>query len=91
MKMREKLQESLFELLPHPANSPDLLPATFLYSQILNGWMLAGRKFCSDKYVIVEAEAYFEDNNKSYTIFYFLSNFPLHLLVQMATILVHII
>jgi len=65
IKTMAKLHELGFELLPHPAYSPDLAPSDFFLFADLKR-MLAGKKFSSDEEVIAETEAYFETREKSY-------------------------
>ena len=60
-----KLHELGFELLSHPAYSPDLAPSNFsLFSDLKR--MLTGKKFNANEEVIAETEAHFEAKDKSY-------------------------
>jgi [histone H3]-lysine36 N-dimethyltransferase SETMAR len=65
IKTWAKLHELGYELLPHPAYSPDLAPSEFFLFADLKR-MLAGKKFSTNQEVIAETEAYFEAISKSY-------------------------
>lgn len=56
----QKLSELRFELLPHPAYSPDLAPSDYHLFPKLKIF-LSGKKFNSNEDVIQEVNAYFED------------------------------
>ena len=61
----EKLHKLHFELLPHPPYSPDLASSDYyLFANLKK--MLPGKRFGSNKEVIVRTEAYFESSNKSF-------------------------
>ncbi|XP_054729345.1 histone-lysine N-methyltransferase SETMAR-like [Anastrepha obliqua] len=65
MKTMAKLNESGFELLPHPPYSPDLSPSDYwLFADLKK--MLRGKRFGSNDEVIAETEAYFEGKEKSF-------------------------
>ena len=65
MKRIVKLNELSFELLPHPAYSPDLVPSGYwLFADLKK--MLQGKSFGSNKEVISETEAYFESTDESF-------------------------
>ncbi|KOX68116.1 Histone-lysine N-methyltransferase SETMAR [Melipona quadrifasciata] len=65
MKTMVKLNELLFELLPHTPYSLDLAPSDYwLLANIKK--MLQGKKFGSNEEVIAETEAYFESKDKSF-------------------------
>ena len=53
-----KFNELCFELLPHPAYSPDLTPRDYwLFADVKK--MLQGKRFDFNEKVIAETEAYF--------------------------------
>jgi len=54
-----------YELLPHPAYSPDLAPCDFFLFPNLKK-SLDGQKFASNKVVVAATEAYFADLEKTY-------------------------
>ncbi|XP_066254460.1 histone-lysine N-methyltransferase SETMAR-like [Euwallacea similis] len=54
-----------YELLPHPAYSPDLAPCDYFLSPNLKKW-LGGKRFGSNEEVITETNAYFEGLDKTY-------------------------
>ena len=65
MKTMVKLNELRFELLHHPAYSPDLAPSDYwLFADLKK--MLQGKRFGSNEEVIAEVEAYFESKDKSF-------------------------
>ena len=64
MKM-VKLNELSFELLPHPPYSPDLATRDYWSFADLKK-MFQGKRFSSNEEVIVETEAYFESEDKSF-------------------------
>ncbi|EYB85943.1 hypothetical protein Y032_0287g1428 [Ancylostoma ceylanicum] len=57
---QQKLAKLRFEILPHPAYSPDLAPSDFHLFPKLKIF-LAGRKFQSIQEVIEAVDGYFED------------------------------
>ena len=60
-----KLHELHFELLLHPPYSPDLASSNYwLFTDLKR--ILQGKRFGSNKEVILETEAYFEAKNKSF-------------------------
>lgn len=61
----QKLRELRYELLPHPANSPDLAPSDFVLFPNLKK-SLAGKRFTSNDEVIAETNAYFDRVDKSH-------------------------
>lgn len=65
METMVKLNELRFQLLDHPAFSPDLSPSDYwLFADLEK--MLQGKKFGSNEEVIAEVEAYFERKDKSF-------------------------
>ncbi|GBP75472.1 Histone-lysine N-methyltransferase SETMAR [Eumeta japonica] len=60
-----KIHELRYELLPHPAYSPDLAPCDYYLFPNLKKW-LAGKRFESNEEVITETNAYFESLEKTY-------------------------
>lgn len=60
-----KLYDLRYELLPHPAASPDLTPFDFYLFPNVETW-LGGRKFTTRDEIIPETNAYFEDFPKTY-------------------------
>jgi len=58
-----KFNKFRYELLPHPAYSPDLVPY-FLFPN-LKKWF-GGKRFTTREQLIVETKAYFEKLDKSY-------------------------
>lgn len=60
-----KIHELGYELLPHPAYSPDLAPCDYFLFPNLKKW-LGGKRFGSNEEVITETNAYFESLEKSY-------------------------
>ena len=65
MKTMVKLNGLGFELLPHPAYSPDLVPSDYWLFDDLKK-MLQGKRFGSNEEVIAETEAYFESKDESF-------------------------
>lgn len=61
----QKLHELGYELLQHPAYSPDLAPSDFFLFPDLKKW-LGGKRFGSNEEVITETNAYFETFDKTY-------------------------
>ncbi|EGI68332.1 Histone-lysine N-methyltransferase SETMAR [Acromyrmex echinatior] len=59
-----KFNEFRYELLPHPAYSPDLAPCDYFLFPNLKKWF-KGKRFTREQ-LIVETEAYFEGLDKSY-------------------------
>jgi len=53
-----------YELLPHPAYSPDLAPSDYFLFPNLKKW-LGGKRFGSNEEVIAETNAYFEGLEKT--------------------------
>lgn len=60
-----KIHELRYELLPHPAYSPDLAPCDYYLFPNLKKW-LGGKRFESNEEVITETNAYFESLEKTY-------------------------
>ena len=60
-----KIHKLGYELLPHPAYSPDLAPCDYFLFPNLKKW-LGGRRFGSNEEVITETNAYFEGLEKTY-------------------------
>ncbi|GBP09164.1 Histone-lysine N-methyltransferase SETMAR [Eumeta japonica] len=60
-----KIHELRYELLPHPAYSPDLDPCDYYLFLNLKKW-LGGKRFESNEEVITETNAYFESLEKTY-------------------------
>ncbi|KAG5306987.1 SETMR methyltransferase, partial [Acromyrmex insinuator] len=60
-----KFNEFRYELLPHPAYSPDLAPCDCFRFLNLKKWF-GGKRFTTREQFIAETEAYFEGENKSY-------------------------
>ncbi|GBP57373.1 Histone-lysine N-methyltransferase SETMAR [Eumeta japonica] len=60
-----KIHELRYELLPHPAYSPDLAPCDYYLFPNLKKW-LGGKRFESNKEVVTETNAYFESLEKTY-------------------------
>ncbi|GBP34295.1 Histone-lysine N-methyltransferase SETMAR [Eumeta japonica] len=60
-----KIHELRYELLPHPAYSPDLAPRDYYLFPNLKKW-LGGKRFESNEEVITETKAYFESLEKTY-------------------------
>ncbi|GBP84565.1 Histone-lysine N-methyltransferase SETMAR [Eumeta japonica] len=60
-----KIHELRYELLPHPAYSPDLAPCDYYLFPNLKKW-LGGKRFESNEEVITETNAYFESLEKIY-------------------------
>ena len=60
-----KLHDLRYELLPHPAYSPDLAPSDFFLFPNLKR-SLAGKRFRSNEEVQCETDSYFEALDKSY-------------------------
>lgn len=60
-----KFHEFKYELLPHPAYSPDLAPCDYFLFPNLKKW-LGGKRFTSRDEVIDETNAYFEGLEKTY-------------------------
>lgn len=60
-----KIHELRYELLPHPAYSPDLAPCDYYLFPNLKKW-LGGKRFESNKEVITETNGYFESLEKTY-------------------------
>jgi len=58
-----KFNKFRYELLPHPAYSPDLVPY-FLFPN-LKKWF-GGKRFTTREQLIAETKAYFEKLDKSY-------------------------
>ncbi|EYC43836.1 hypothetical protein Y032_0479g2214 [Ancylostoma ceylanicum] len=62
---QEKLAELMFEILPHPAYSPDLAPSDFhLFPNLKK--LLAGRRFRFSEEVIEAVDGYFEHLEKGH-------------------------
>ncbi|XP_018060471.1 PREDICTED: histone-lysine N-methyltransferase SETMAR-like [Atta colombica] len=59
-----KFNEFRYELLPHPAYSPDLIPCDYFLFSNLKKWF-GGKKFTT-RAQLAETEAYFEELDKSY-------------------------
>ena len=62
---QQKLAELRFEILPHPAYSPDLAPSDFHLFPNLKSF-LAGKRFRSNEEVIDAVDGYFEDLEESH-------------------------
>ncbi|KAG5329130.1 SETMR methyltransferase, partial [Acromyrmex charruanus] len=60
-----KFNEFHYELLPHPAYSPDLVPCDYFLFPNLKKWF-GGKRFTTREQLIAETEAYFEGLDKSY-------------------------
>ncbi|EGI63733.1 FLJ37770-like protein, partial [Acromyrmex echinatior] len=60
-----KFNEFRYELLPHPAYSPDLAPCDYFLFPNLKKWF-GGKRFTTREQLIAETEAYFEGLDKSY-------------------------
>ena len=60
-----KFNEFRYELLPHPAYSPDLAPCDYFLFPNLKKWF-GGKRFITREHLIAETEAYFEELDKSY-------------------------
>lgn len=60
-----KIHELGYELLPHPAYSPDLAPCDYFLFPNLKKW-LGGKRFGSNEEVISETNTYFEDLEKTF-------------------------
>ena len=60
-----KINELHFELLPHPAYSPDLASSDFYLFPKIKRW-LQGQKFLSNEEVKWETDGYFGHLDKSY-------------------------
>ncbi|GBP33922.1 Histone-lysine N-methyltransferase SETMAR [Eumeta japonica] len=60
-----KIHELRYELLPHPAYSPELALCDYYLFPNLKKW-LDGKRFESNKEVITETNAYFESLKKTY-------------------------
>ncbi|GBP26227.1 Histone-lysine N-methyltransferase SETMAR [Eumeta japonica] len=60
-----KIHELRYELLPHPAYSPDLAPCDYYLFPNLKKW-LGGKRFESNEEVNTETNAYFESLEKIY-------------------------
>ncbi|GBP03932.1 Histone-lysine N-methyltransferase SETMAR [Eumeta japonica] len=60
-----KIHELRYELLPHPAYSPDLASCDYYLFSNLKKW-LGGKRFESNEEVITETNAYFESLEKIY-------------------------
>ncbi|XP_022822885.1 histone-lysine N-methyltransferase SETMAR-like [Spodoptera litura] len=60
-----KIDELGYELLPHPAYSPDLAPCDYFLFPNLKKW-LGGKRFASNDEVISQTNAYFKDLDKTY-------------------------
>jgi len=60
-----KIHKLGYELLLHPAYSPDLAPCDYFLFPNLKKW-LGGKRFGSNEEVITETNAYFESLEKSY-------------------------
>ena len=65
MKTVVKLNEWIFELLPHPPYSPDLAPSDYcLFADQKK--FFREKRFDSNEEVIAETEAYFESKDESF-------------------------
>ncbi|KAG5344382.1 SETMR methyltransferase, partial [Acromyrmex heyeri] len=60
-----KFNEFRYELLPHPAYSPDLAPCNYFLLPNLKKWF-GGKRLIIREQLIAETEAYFEGLDKSY-------------------------
>ncbi|KAG5309747.1 MOS1T transposase, partial [Pseudoatta argentina] len=60
-----KFNEFRYQLLPHPAYSPDLAPCDYFLFPNLKKWF-GEKRFTSREQLIAEREAYFERFDKSY-------------------------
>jgi len=60
-----KLNEFHYELLPHPAHSPDLVPCDYFLFPNLKKWF-GGKRFITREQLIAETGAYFKGLDKSY-------------------------
>ncbi|KAG5308147.1 SETMR methyltransferase, partial [Acromyrmex insinuator] len=60
-----KFNEFRYELLSHPAYSPDLIPCDYFLFSNLKKWF-GGKRFINREQLITETEAYFEGLDKSY-------------------------
>ena len=60
-----KFNKFRYELLPHPAYSPDLAPCDYFLFPNLMKWF-EGKRFTTREQLIAETEAYFEGLDKSY-------------------------
>ncbi|KAG5313733.1 SETMR methyltransferase, partial [Acromyrmex insinuator] len=60
-----KFNEFRYELLPHPAYSPDLAPCNYFLFPNLKKWF-RGKRFTTREQLIAETDTYFEGLDKSY-------------------------
>jgi histone-lysine N-methyltransferase SETMAR len=60
-----KLMEFGFQLVPHPPYSPDLAPLDYYLFPNMKKWQ-AGRRFYSNREVIVKTNAYFAELDQFY-------------------------
>lgn len=60
-----KIHKLGYELLPHPAYSPDLAPCDYFLFPNLKKW-LGGKRFRSNEEVIAETNDYFESLEGNY-------------------------
>ncbi|KAG5336727.1 SETMR methyltransferase, partial [Acromyrmex heyeri] len=59
LTLMAKFNEFRYELLPHPAYSPDLAPCDYFLFPNLKKWF-GGKRFTTREQLIAETEAYFE-------------------------------